>query len=70
MGSAVLYRENGGGLCSLENVMSPCNVTHWNQMIISPMRVRGELEGKHVVNFTGTHLVCKNEVRVCAVMLW
>lgn len=39
-------------------------------MIVSAVRVHGALEDKHIVSWAGTHVVCRNEVGVCAVMLW
>lgn len=50
------------------------NIIYWNQLMIFPGRVSGEIKKKtqkqHTVNFTWTYLVCKNEIRVCVVMLW
>lgn len=34
------------------------------------MRVSRKIEKKTIVNFTETHLVYKNKVRMCVVMLW
>lgn len=65
-GKACIVQEVWG---RVHEVCGHFYVISWNQLIIFPLRVSGEIN-KHTVIFTGTHLVHKNEVRVCVVMLW